>query len=420
MQKYSDLFVKTKKEAPKDETSTNAKLLIRAGFINKEIAGAYSLLPFGIKTLEKINSIIRDEMNKLGGVEIRMTSLQGKELWEKTGRWDDKEVDVWFKTQLAAGGELGLGLTHEEPIASLLKEHISSYRDLPVYVYQIQTKFRNELRAKSGIMRGREFLMKDLYSFNKSEEDLNKFYEDSKVAYTNVFNRVGIGDKTFITFASGGMFSKYSHEFQTISEAGEDIIYVDKEKNIAINQEVYTDEVIKETGVKKEKLEKFKSIEVGNIFKLGTKYSNKLGLKFTNEQGEEKDVIMGSYGIGCTRLMGTIVEVSNDDRGIIWPKSVTPYEVHLITLGDSHKDKAQELIEKLEEKGLEVLWDDREETGAGQKFADADLIGIPVRLVLSDRSIQNGGVEYKERAKDESEIISLEEVVEKVTNFYLA
>lgn len=404
--KQSQLFTKTRKEAPADEEAKNAQLLIRAGFVHKEMAGVYSFLPLGVKTLDKINNIIRQEMDAVGGNEIHMSALQDKESWQQSGRWDDEAVDVWFKTELQNGSELGLGFTHEEPLTRLMKNHISSYRDLPSYPYQIQLKFRNEVRSKSGIMRGREFLMKDLYSFSVDEEQHNDFYERSKGAYMNVFNRIGIGDRTFVTFASGGSFSKYSHEFQTISEVGEDTIYVSREKNIAVNEEVYTDEVLSDLGLNKSSLEEVRAVEVGNIFSLGTKFSDAIGLNFTDEDGSQKPVVMGSYGIGPTRLMGTVVELLSDEQGIVWPEEIAPFRVHLISINQD--EKAEELYEKLTGQGVEVLFDDRN-VRPGEKFADSDLIGIPHRVTISDRSLENGGYEYTHRTDGISQIIDEEE-----------
>lgn len=409
--RQSKLFTKTRKEAPSDEVSRNALLLIRAGYIHKEMAGVYSFLPLGLCVLEKINKIIREEMRKIGGVEMHMTALQNPDIWEMTHRFSDLEVDNWFKTKLKEEvRELGLGFTHEEPVTNLMRQHISSYRDLPIYAYQIQTKFRNEKRAKSGILRGREFLMKDLYSFNATEEDLGAFYERAKEAYINVFRRAGVGDKTFLTFASGGVFSKYSHEFQTLSDAGEDTIYISYKKNIAVNKEVLTDEVLQDLGLKRDELEEAKAIETGNIFKLGTRFSEPLGLYFTDEKGENRPVIMGSYGLGPTRLMGTIVEVLSDEHGIVWPPSVAPFKIHLISL--RAKEEGGALYKKLTEQRIEVLYDDREEVSAGEKFADADLIGIPHRVVISEKTLKEGKLEVKNRKTGEVKMIGEGELVE--------
>jgi prolyl-tRNA synthetase len=406
--KQSQLFTKTQKNAPKDEPSINAQLLIRAGFINKEMAGVYSMLPLGLRVINKIANIIREEMDKTGGVEMQSAALQKKETWEKSGRWSDEVVDNWFKTKLKNGTGLGLAFTHEEPLANMMTNFVSSHKDLPFYVYDITTVFRNEARAKSGVMRGREFSWKALYSFSKNETEHNKYYEKAKTAYKNVFDRVGLGEKTFLTFASGGSFSKYSHEFQTVSESGEDIIYVDEEKGVAVNREVYTDEVLKDLDLDKSKLVEKKAIEVGNIFSLGYRFSEPFGLKYKDEKGKDQLVFMGSYGMGISRVMGTIAELHNDDKGLIWPESVAPFKVHLISLGQS--EKAEELYDKLTAKNVEVLYDDRD-VFAGEKFADSDLIGLPYRLVISEKSLKAGGVEMKKRNKKETKIVSVEEAV---------
>src|SRR3989339_121000 len=409
--RQSHLFTKTRKDIPSDEISKNAELLIRGGFIHKEMAGVYAYLPLGLRVLNKINDIIRDEINVIGGQELFLTTLQNKDTWEKTGRWDDNVVDNWFKTQLKSGTEMGLGFTHEEALASLMKNHINSYKDLPRFVYQIQTKFRNEARAKSGILRCREFLMKDLYSFTRDEKDLDEFYEKAKQAYVNIFKRVGIGDETFITFASGGTFSKYSHEFQTVCDSGEDIIFLSREKNIAVNKEVYTDEVLADLGLKKNELEEAKAIEVGNIFKQKTKFSEPLGLTYADEDGNVKPVIMGAYGIGPGRVLGTIVEVYHDEKGIIWPESVAPFHVHLISLckGEEMK-KADELYDMLVKKGVDVLYDDRAGVNAGSKFADSDFIGIPKRIIVSQKTLEKNSVEIKHRNEEKSELIGIDQL----------
>jgi len=406
--KYSELFTKTRKDDPTDEVSRNAQLLIRAGFIHKEMAGVYTFLPLGLRVLRNIERIIREEMNAIGGQEVCMTALQNPNIWKKTDRWNDAVVDNWFKTTLKNGTDIGLGFTHEEAITALMKQHIASYRDLPVYAYQIQTKFRNEERAKSGIMRGREFLMKDLYSFNATQDDLDIFYERCSEAYMRIFSRVGIGDRTFKTFASGGVFSKYSHEFQTVSDAGEDTIYLSRKKNIAVNSEVYADEVLNDLGLRKTELEQVKSIEVGNIFKLGTRFSDALGLVYTDRNGQTKPVVMGCYGMGPTRLMGTIVETLSDGKGMVWPKSVAPFHAHLLSLGAD--EEANAWYEKLKDSGIETLYDDRD-VSAGEKFGDSDLLGIPYRLVISKRSIERGGAEMKQRTENESRILSFEEAI---------
>lgn len=404
--RQSQLFTKTRREAPKDEVSKNAILLTRAGFIHKEMAGVYSYLPLGLRVLKRIENIIREEMNAIGGQEISLTALQDPETWKKTDRWSDDVLDIWFKTLLKGGGELGLATTHEEPLTNIMAEQVSSYRDLPVAIYQFQTKFRNELRAKSGIMRGREFLMKDLYSFSRTQEEHDAFYEKAKKAYIKVFERVGIGAFTYFTTASGGTFSKYSHEFQTLTEAGEDIIFItDEGKREAVNKEIETP-----SGA-----EGKKAVEVGNIFPLGTRFSEPLGLFFSDESGSKTPVIMGSYGIGLGRLMGTVVEVLSDEKGIVWPKEIAPFRVHLLVLSENAKSKADELYEKLSTAGIETLYDDRD-VRAGEKFADADLIGIPTRVVIGDKSLESGKVEVKDRATGDEQEMAADELLKKLTD----
>jgi prolyl-tRNA synthetase len=410
--RQSKLFTKTKKEAPTDEVSKNAELLIRGGFIHKEMAGVYSYLPLGLRVIKKIENIIREEMDAIGGQEITMTALQNPELWKKTDRWDDEKVDIWFKTKLKNDTELGLGFTHEEPLTNIMKNYISSYRDLPCSVYQFQTKFRNEARAKSGVMRTREFVMKDLYSFCKDEKEHLEFYEKAKEAYTNIFKRAGVGHLTYLTFASGGSFAKFSHEFQTIAATGEDSIYINEENNIAINKEVFTDEVKKDLGLSGN-FKETKAVEVGNIFTLGTRFSEALDLTYQTEKGDKKPVFMGSYGIGPARLMGTVVEALADDKGIIWPESIAPFKVHLLSLGEDENVKKQANIvyDTLMKKNIEVLFDDRDEISPGEKFADADLLGMPFRVVISARSMKEKGVEVKKRNEEKGKIISPDELL---------
>ena len=411
--KQSQLFTKTIKEDPKDETSLNAKLLTRGGFVYKEMAGVYTFLPLGLRVIEKIKQIIREELNAVGALEMKLTSLQQKENWEKTGRWDDKVVDDWFKTKLKNGTELGLAFTHEEALTNIMKNFVSSYKDLPIYTYQFQTKFRNELRAKSGLLRGREFIMKDLYDFSLTKEKHEEFYEKMKGVYKKIFNRIGIGDKTYLTVSNGGTFSKYSFEFQTLCEAGEDILVFDKKKNIAINKDDFNDEVFKDFNINKKDynfIEK-KSAEVGDIYNLGDKYSKALGLTYADKDGKEKSIFMGSYGIGVPRVMAVVAEIYNDKNGLIWPESVAPFKVHLISLNQNKK--AEKIYNDLQKQGIEVLYDDRD-IAPGAKFADSDLIGIPYRIVISERSLKSGGVELKKRDKEKSEIIDVRKVIKKL------
>jgi prolyl-tRNA synthetase len=410
--RLSQLFTKTTKNVPADEAAKNAQLLIQAGFIYKEMAGVYAYLPLGLRVLENIKQIVREEMNGLGGQEIIMTSLQRQDLWEITDRWDDEKVDIWFKSELKSGAPIGLGWSHEEPISAMMKNYISSYRDLPRSVYQFQTKLRNELRAKSGIMRGREFVMKDLYSFSRTDEEHQKFYDAVTEAYLRIFERAGLGDITYLTFASGGAFTQFSHEFQTILEAGEDIIYVDKAKKLAVNKEVYTDEVLAQVGLKKDELQEVKAAEVGNIFSFGTAKSEQLDVHLTDENGQKQAVVLGSYGIGITRLMGVIAEHFADDRGLVWPEAVAPAKVVLVRIGDDAEitKQADELYAKLTGAHVQVLYDDRD-MRPGEKFADADLMGIPYRVVISAKTQAAGTYELKARTSENVSQVSEDELL---------
>ena len=413
------LYTKTRKEAPADEVSKNAILLTRAGYIHKEMAGVYTMLPLGLRVLKKIEDIIRFHMNTVGN-ELLMPSLSPEERWSATGRLDT--IDVLMKTVPAnehskerSSNSYILNPTHEDVITPIVKDIARSYRDLPVSLYQIQTKFRNEARAKSGLLRGREFRMKDLYSFHKDQEDLMRFYETMKKVYANVFQDMGIGDDTYLTVASGGDFTQnFSHEFQTLTEAGEDLIYVDRKNKIAYNKEVVNEENAKKLNVDFNTLEQIKACEVGNIFPLDTRFSKALDYTYTNEKGEQQIIYMGSYGIGPSRLMGVITEKFADEKGLVWPASVAPFSLHLLLLSKEKESEAskvaESLYEKLTERGVEVLFDDRD-ASAGEKFADSDLLGIPMRVVVSEKSLEKGGVELKERISTESHIVSIEELL---------
>lgn len=411
--RVTKLFTKTTKNAPADEVAKNAQLLIRAGYVYKEMAGVYAYLPLGKRVLDKIIQVIREEMDAIGGNEISMTALQNSDVWKTSGRWNDEVMDVWFKTKLASGAELGLAPTHEEPLTQLMKSYIHSYKDLPVYPYQFQIKFRNELRSKSGLMRGREFWMKDLYSFSRTQEEHDVFYEQASQAYSKVFARLGLGDFTYKTFASGGSFAKFSHEFQTVSPVGEDKIYIHKVKNIAINEEVYNDEVLAELGIQKDELEEATAVETGNIFTLGTRFSDPLELQFTDEDGISKPVIMGSYGIGPSRLMGLIAEHFSDEKGLVWPANVAPFTVYLVSIG-AVATQADALYDELTSKGIEVLYDDRNER-PGAKFADAELLGIPYRVTISERLIADQKLEFTPRAGGETELLTPEQLLAKLS-----
>ena len=394
--RLSHTFTRTRKQAPADEVAHNAQLLIRAGYVHKTMAGVYSYTPLGLAVLENIKQIVREEMNRISSQELLMSTLQRQELWQETGRWSDELVDVWFKSHLQDGTEVGFGWTHEEPIIELLRTYLKSYKDLPISVYQFQNKLRNELRAKSGIMRGREFIMKDMYSIHASKEDLEAYYQAVIEAYKRCYHRFGLGDDTYVTFASGGAFTKFSHEFQTICAAGEDYIYLHRGRDLAINEEV-VDEAVRELGIDKSELERVKTAEVGNIFNFGTQKSEEMGLVFTGEDGRQHHAYMGSYGIGITRVMGVIVEKFADDKGLVWPEEVAPARVHLVQIGKESVAAADELYDTLQQAGISVLYDDRA-ARPGEKFADAELLGMPTRITVSDRLLASGSYEVQDRA----------------------
>ncbi len=408
--RVSQLFTKTSKTVPADEISKNAQLLIQAGYVYKVMAGAYAYTLLGLRVLEKIKQIVREEMNAVGGQEVIMTSLQPKDVWEKTGRWDDEAVDVWFKTKLKDDTEVGLAWSHEEAIMEMMRHFVDSYKDLPASVYQFQTKLRNELRAKSGIMRGREFVMKDMYSLHTTQEDMDQYYEKVIGAYKRCYDRFGIGDSTFVTFASGGAFTKFSHEFQTICDAGEDVLYANADHTVGVNEEVL-DDAVKELGIDKSELKPVKTAEVGNIFKFGTEKSEKMGIFYTDEQGQQKPIYLASYGFGITRLMGVVVEKLADERGLVWPENIAPFAVYLAHLGTDETSikAADELYENLTAAGIEVLYDDRD-MRPGEKFADADLLGLPHRVVVSAKTVAQGSLEYKRRTASESQMLGLDEL----------
>ena len=422
----SQLFTRTSKDANKTEVSRNAQLLSRAGYVSRLMAGVYQYLPLGLRVLNKIENIVRDEMNAIGGQEILMPTLHPRELWEKTQRWD--KVDVLYtlssnRTDEHAEHDLALAPTHEESVTPLAASFVQSYRDLPFSAYHIQTKLRNEPRPKAGLMRGREFRMKDLYSFHTTQEDLDAFYERVTQAYVNVYERCGLGDLTLLTYASGGIFSKYSHEFQTISEYGEDIVYRLPGTKIAINKEVITDQdALREIipGYKQGdefKLEELKAIEVGNIFKLGTRFSDAFDATYTDRDGTAKKIIMGCYGLGTSRMIGAIAECMSDDKGLVWPENVAPFKVGIINLkiGNEATDKASEaLYETLNKARIETLYDDRD-ASAGIKFADMDLLGLPWQVTIGPRGIEKSLVEIKNRKSGEKLEMSVEEALNKLT-----
>ena len=407
--RLSKNFTRTTKQAPADEVARNAQLLIRAGFVFKTMAGVYSYTPLGLRVLENIKRIVREEMNAIGSQELIMSTLQRKELWQETGRWSDELVDVWFKSTLQDGTDVGFGWTHEESIVELLRSYLKSYKDLPISVYQFQNKLRNELRAKSGIMRGREFIMKDMYSVHATKEDLDIYYNQVIEAYKRCYDRFGIGDDTYVTFASGGAFTKFSHEFQTICTAGEDYIYLHRGKNIAVNEEVL-DDAVKELDIDRSELEKVKTAEVGNIFNFGTQKSEEMNLVFTGSDGVQQYAYMGSYGIGITRVMGVIVEKFADEKGLIWPENIAPARVYLVQIGEKSRAAADELYELLKTQGVEVLYDDRNER-PGVKFADAELMGIPLRVTVSDRLLDGKKWEVVARVSGKQQLLTTDELL---------
>jgi len=409
----SRMGAKPEKTVSKESESINHQLLVQAGFVRQLMAGVYTYLPMGLMVLRKISQIVREEMDKIEGEEILMPMLHPAEIWKKSGGWDS--VDVLFKLKSRTDKEYALGQSQEEVVTPLMKEFIHSYKDLPRATYHIQWKFRDELRAKSGILRGREFLMKDMYSWHESQEDFDSYYEKVKAAYIEVFKRLGLDAK--VTEASGGAFTeKVSYEFEVLTEAGEaHILYCDN-CDYCVNVDDITTFSVGDTCPRcgKEKLKSAKAAEVGNVFDLGQKYSKAFDMSVVGKNGENIFPIMGCYGIGISRTMGVIVEKFHDDKGMIWPKSVAPFLVHLVDL--QQNEKAGEVYETIKKAGIEVLWDDREGVSAGEKFADADLIGCPVRVVISQRSLDKGGVEVKMRQSSESEIISAEKIVDFLKN----
>ena len=409
--RISKLFTKTSKTAPADEVAKNAQLLIRAGFIHKEMAGVYAYLPLGLRVLEKIKAIVREEMNAVDGQEVAMTTLQPRDIWEKTDRWDDAKVDNWFKTKLANGTELGVGLTHEEPIVDAVSDFLRSYKDMPFLVYQIQNKFRNELRAKSGLLRGREFLMKDMYSFSPTQAVHELTYERVVEAYHRVYARLGLGDITYRTYADGGIFTpRFSDEFQTLSDVGEDRIFVDEVKKVAINEEIMTDENLEKLGLTRDNLVEKRGVEVGNTFHLESKYTDALGVYFADDSGAQQSIIMGCYGIGVSRLMGVIAEHFSDDKGLVWPVNIAPFAVYLVSIGEQGAVEAERLYDELTARGVEVLFDDRDER-PGMKFADAELMGIPYRLTVSDRLVEQNKLELTKRLDGQTSLLTASEVL---------
>lgn len=416
MLKQSHLFTHTKKEAPKDEVSKNASLLIRAGFVHKEMAGVYSYLPLGLRVLTHIEKIIREEMDAIGGQEIRMATLHPAEPWKKTGGWDG--IDVLFKLKSRTDNEYALGQSEEEIVAPIAQEYAFSYKDLPIALYQIGQKYRDELRAKSGIMRGREFGMKDMYSFHTSQEDFDQFYEIVKKSYFAIYDRCGLTAKA--TEASGGSFSnKISYEFMVLTDAGEDMILYCESCNHCVNEEIAT---VKEGDscpqCKTSPLKSGKASEVGNVFDLGQKYAKAFEYTYTDEKGEKHYPIMGCFGIGVTRLMGVVAEALSDEKGLVWPKSLAPYSFHVLpilgkdaAMNEKILAETERAVAALDRINHGVLYDDRTDLSTGARLADADLMGIPTRVIISEKTLAQNSIEVKQRTNDTTHIISLDEYI---------
>lgn len=410
--KLSHNFTKTLRQTKEQEgeVAKSTSYLLRAGFIHQELAGVYDFLPLGLRVLNNIEQIIREELDKLGCQEFKMTTLQNPAIWEKTNRWDDNVLDVWFKTDLKNHSTLGLAPTHEEPITNLMRKYITSYKDLPVAAYQFQTKFRNELRAKSGILRTREFLMKDLYSFSTDEATHQAFYAKIEQAYVKIYQRLGIGDITFKTFASGGAFSKFSHEYQTLLPIGEDTVWHNQDYSVVLNDEVMTDQILSELNLNRTDFTASKAAEVGNIFTLGERFSRPLELTYADQSGKKHPVFMGCYGIGVSRLLGVIAERFADEKGLIWPESIAPFRYYLVPIGD----RAMEYAKKLHDNYPNLILLDDRDLRPGEKFADAELFGIPYRLVLSDKTIAMNQIEQKTRQTGEEALLTIDQFIAKL------
>ena len=411
----SKLFTKTQKEVSGEETSAGARYLLRSGYIDKLSAGIYTMLPLGLRVLQNIEKIIADEMDALGAQRVLMPALTPKSNWETTGRWQD--LDVLYKVESQQKSEYALGATHEEVVTPLAQRHAFSYKDFPFSIYQIQEKFRDEPHAKSGLLRGREFLMKDLYSFHVDPKDCDEFYEKVKESYFAIYKAAGLAQSTYLTLAGGGTFSKFSHEFQTVTDAGEDTIYICDKCGFTVNREI-KNEYPKCPECGGTDFDEKKSTEVGNIFKLGAKYSAAFGFTASGPEGEKLPVLMNCYGIGLTRMMGTIAEIRNDDKGIVWPDAVAPFKIHLLALASKDSETnvkidqdCREIYSNLQKRGNQVIYDDRQGMSAGEKFNDADLMGMPWRIVISQKTLANGCVEIKRRDSKDATLVKMGELM---------
>ncbi|MBI4118702.1 MAG: hypothetical protein HY452_00360 [Parcubacteria group bacterium] len=408
---YSQSFINTLRSNPKDETSINAKLLLRGGFIDKLMAGSYTFLPLGWRVYQKIEEIVRQEMNAIGGGEVLMPLLHPKDVWNETGRWGDKGVkEIMYQFKSVDDREYGLSFTHEEIFLDVVRKHSLSYKNLPVKLYHFSTKFRNEPRAKSGLLRGREFIMKDLYSLHSAEEDLDNFYWQVAGAYLKIFKRLGLENVKTVE-ASGGVFtSGHTHEFQVIHPVGEDTIYHCAKCDWAHNKEIHIHKIGAQCPECGGEVETASSIEIGNIFRFGTVYSEKMGVNFKNADGQLKPAYLGSYGIGMSRLVGVLAEMFNDDFGLVWPAAAAPFKIHLVSLGGA-APKAEKIYQQIAAESAEVLWDDRDES-PGVKLSDADLIGAPYRIIISDKTLEKESVEVKRRESEKVEMVKLDNIVE--------
>jgi len=408
--RQSRLLTKSRKDVSKDEASANAQLLERGGFVNKLAAGIYSYLPMGLRVLTKIETIVREEMTAIGSEEVLMPGLTPKAPWEATGRWTDPGTQVQFQLKDNGGRDFGLGFSHEEIVTPLVSQFVRSYRDVPKSVFQIQTKFRDEPRAKSGLLRGREFRMKDMYSFHTDATELDNYYEQVVAAYMRVFSRVGLN--AFRVKALGGVFSpEPSDEFTVEAPVGEDTIFRCDHCDFAENKEIATVKAGDTCPNGDGSIQEIKGIEVGNTFRLGAKYSSAINWTIADKEGKTTPVLMGCYGIGISRLVGAVVECSHDDHGIIWPQAIAPYDVHVVNLMRTKADVADDTAVLLERAGYSVLYDDRPEASVGAKLADADLFGIPVRVVISERSLAQGSIEVKARKSDTPILVAPTDVV---------
>jgi len=404
--RQSLLFNKTRKNISKDIVNTSHKYFVKADFVEKTISGVYRYLPLGLKVLRNIEKIIREDMVKIGGQEILLPTLQSKKLWQETNRWEDFDPPL-FKFKDIHDKEIALGPTHEEEITDMVRKRVSSYQDLPFSLFQIQNKFRNEVRATGGLLRTIEFVMKDLYSFHSTEKDLKDFYEKVKASYFNIFKKCGL-DTIAVNADSGTIGGDYSNEFMVVADVGEDTILVCDKCGYGANIEKIKD--IRKCPECGNDLESKKAIELGHIFCLGTKYSKMMKANYKNDKGVEKPILMGCYGIGVSRLMATIVELNNDEKGIVWPKEVAPFQAHLLCIGRDNqiKENADQLYLQLKKDGFDVLYDDRENKSAGEKFIDSDLIGIPIRIIVSGKTLEQNSVSIKNRDEKEEQLVKID------------